>query len=418
MMKNALILFLTACCLPVCAQLTIDEALERARANYPYIKQYALLEQSRDFTLSNVAKGWLPQVSVSGRATYQSDVTRLPIDAKMFGAEYEGLSRYQYDTHIMVSQTIYDGGTIATGKGVGTAYNDVLREQINVTMYGIRERVTQLFFGILLIDVQLDRNELLQDDLRLGLKTVESMFAAGIANRTDVDAVMVEQIRARQQKATLHTMRQTYSRMLSTFTGIPIDDLARLQKPDDTLVTLGNNRPELLLYDAKQRLLDARRRSLDASLRPRVGVFLQGGFGNPGLNMLKKGWDAYYKVGATVSWNIGAIYTWKNNCRLIEMERWQAETERATFLFNHRMQEQHANGLIENLRKQIVMDDEIIRLRENIRSNSEKRVRGGIETVNEMLRDINAVSEARLQRDIHEVKMLQAVYELKTINNN
>lgn len=100
------------------------------------------------------------------------------------------------------------------------------------------------------------------------------------------------------------------------------------------------------------------------------------------------------------------------------MERQQVNVNRETFLFNIRIQEQQLKGQIENIRSQIAHDDEIIRLRENIRRASEKRVESGIETVNEMLRDINAVSEARQQRAIHEVELLQEIHKLKTINNN
>ena len=418
MRKSIVVILLMFLTFSAKAQITLEQLQEQARANYPAIRKYGLVEQSRDFTLSNVAKGNLPQVLFQGNASYQSSVTRLPIDVGKFGIDYEGLPRDQYNTSVTISQVIYDGGKIAAEKKIARAQADVQNEQINVMMYGIRESVNRLFFSILLIDEQLLHNILLQDDLRLVQKNVEAMITGGVANQSDADLVSVELIRARQQEEMLHTFRRTYLSMLSTFIGTPIDASVKLRKPTEALFPTVNNRPELSFYNAQQRLLDLRQSSLDVSLRPRVDVFLQGGVGNPGLNMFKNGWDAYYKVGATVSWNIGALYRRKNDTQLIDMERQQVNVNRETFLFNIRIQEQQLKGQIENIRSQIAHDDEIIRLRENIRRASEKRVESGIETVNEMLRDINAVSEARQQRAIHEVELLQEIHKLKTINNN
>ena len=418
MRKSIVVILLMFLTFSAKAQITLEQLQEQARANYPAIRKYGLVEQSRDFTLSNVAKGNLPQVLFQGNASYQSSVTRLPIDVGKFGIDYEGLPRDQYNTSVTISQVIYDGGKIAAEKKIARAQADVQNEQINVMMYGIRESVNRLFFSILLIDEQLLHNILLQDDLRLVQKNVEAMITGGVANQSDADLVLVELIRARQQEEMLHTFRRTYLSMLSTFIGTPIDASLKLRKPTEALFPTVNNRPELSFYNAQQRLLDLQQSSLDVSLRPRVDIFLQGGVGNPGLNMFKNGWDAYYKVGATVSWNIGALYRRKNDTQLIDMERQQVNVNRETFLFNIRIQEQQLKGQIENIRSQIAHDDEIIRLRENIRRASEKRVESGIETVNEMLRDINAVSEARQQRAIHEVELLQEIHKLKNINNN
>lgn len=418
MRKSIVVILLMSLTFSAKAQITLEQVQEQARANYPAIRKYGIVEQSRDFTLSNVAKGNLPQVLFQGKTSYQSSVTRLPIDVGKFGIDYEGLPRDQYNTSVTISQVIYDGGKIAAEKKIARAQADVQNEQINVMMYGIRESVNRLFFSILLIDEQLLHNILLQDDLRLVQKNVEAMITGGVANQSDADLVSVELIRARQQEEMLQTFRRTYLSMLSTFIGTPIDASVKLRKPTEALFPTVNNRPELSFYNAQQRLLDLRQSSLDVSLRPRVDIFLQGGVGNPGLNMFKNGWDAYYKVGATVSWNIGALYRRKNDTQLIDMERQQVNVNRETFLFNIRIQEQQLKGQIENIRSQIAHDDEIIRLRENIRRASEKRVESGIETVNEMLRDINAVSEARQQRAIHEVELLQEIHKLKTINNN
>lgn len=401
---------------PAFTQITLDECRSLARANYPLIKRFSLVEQSRSLSVSNASKAWLPQVSLSARASYQSDVTRIPVDIP--GVDISPMSKDQYDVSVHVSQQIYDGGSVSSSKRLADARSDVEREKVNVAIYDVYERVDQLYFGILLLDEQIRQVRLLQDDLSLSSKSVSGMLRGGVASQTDLDAVKVEQVKARQSETGLLTSRATYLKMLSTFIGKPLGDSVSLVRPDEADVSVVvNNRPELSLYNAQNRLLDQQRNVLDTYLRPRVGLFLQGGYGNPALNMLKNKFEAYYKVGATLTWNFGNLYTRANDKRKIDTDRLGIEAEREAFLFNTGLQSELQRGNIESLRRQISQDDEIITLRERIRSKADVKVANGTETVNEMLRDINAVSEARLTKAFHEIQLLQEIYKLKNINN-
>lgn len=387
-----------------------------ARDNYPVIKQYGLVEQSRRFTVENAAKAWLPQVSVSGTASYQSDVTTIPITLP--GVDIPTLSKDQYDVNITVSQQVYDGGAVSSAKCLAEAQGDVGREQVSVAMYDVNRRIDELFFGILVLDEQLKQVGVLQEDLSLSLASVEAMVKGGVANQTDVDAVKVEQVKARQREISLLTQRNTYLKMLSTFIGKEIGDGDTLVKPTPPVLQNGaNSRPELALYAAQERLLDARLKSLNVALRPNVGLFARGGYGNPGLNMLKDDFDAYYKVGVTLSWNFGSLYTRANDRRNIDIERQTVQSERDAFLFNTRLQTELESGAVANLREQLRQDDEIIKLRRRIREKAELRVANGTETVNEMLRDINAVIDAQLGKRLHEIQLLQEMYKIKHLNN-
>ena len=398
------------------AQVTLERCKELARGNYPVIKQYDLVEQSRRFTVENAAKAWLPQVSVSGAASYQSDVTTIPITLP--GVDIPTLSKDQYDVNITVSQQVYDGGAVSSAKRLAEAQGDVGREQVSVAMYDVNRRIDELFFGILVLDEQLKQVGVLQEDLSLSLASVEAMVKGGVANQTDVDAVKVEQVKARQREISLLMQRNTYLKMLSTFIGKDIGDGDTLVKPTPPVLQNGaNSRPELALYAAQERLLDARLKSLNVALRPNVGLFARGGYGNPGLNMLKDDFDAYYKVGVTLSWNFGSLYTRANDRRNIDIERQTVQSERDAFLFNTRLQTEMQSGAVDNLREQLRQDDEIITLRRRIREKAELRVANGTETVNEMLRDINAVSDAQLAKRLHEIQLLHEMYKIKHLNN-
>ena len=398
------------------AQVTLEQCKAWARDNYPVIKQYNLVEQSRRFTVENAAKAWLPKAVVSGTASYQSDVTTIPITLP--GVDIPTLSKDQYDVNITVSQQVYDGGAVSSAKRLAEAQGDVGREQVSVAMYDVNRRIDELFFGILVLDEQIGQVAVLQEDLSLSLASVKAMVKGGIANQTDVDAVMVELVKAKQKGTSLLTQRNTYLKMLSTFVGKEIGDGDTLVKPMPPILQNGaNSRPELALYAAQERLLDARLKSLNVALRPNVGLFARGGYGNPGLNMLKDDFDAYYKVGVTLSWNFGSLYTRANDRRNIDIERQTVQSERDAFLFNTRLQTEMQSGAVANLREQLRQDDEIITLRRRIREKAELRVANGTETVNEMLRDINAVIDAQLGKRLHEIQLLQEMYKIKHLNN-
>ena len=316
--------------------MTLGQCKAWARDNYPVIRQYDLVELSRQFTVANAAKAWLPQVSVNGAASYQSDVTSIPISLP--DVDIPALGKDQYDVNVTVNQQLYDG-TVASAKRIANAQSDVEREKVNVAIYDINQRIDELFFGVLVLDEQIAQVRVLQDDLSLSLASVEAMMKSGVANQTDVDAVKVEQVKASQRETALLTQRKTYLRMLETFTGEKFGDGITLVKPSsEHSIAADNKRPELGLYAAQERLLDTRLKALDADLRPRVGVYARGGYGNPGLDMFNDGFDAYYKIGVTLSWNFGSLYTRGNDRRKLDAERQTVQSERDAFLFNPRLQ--------------------------------------------------------------------------------
>ena len=386
------------------AQLTLDECQQKAQDNYPAIRQYDLIEQSRDFTLANAASGYLPQISVSGYGIWHSDLIKsqtLPIDVKSTMAV----------ASVMINQNIYDGGTISANRSLARAQADVEKHQTDITLYNVRERVQQLFFGILLIDERMKQNQLLQDDLGISLKTVESMKAGGLANQSDLDAIQVQLIKVQQQEGSLQTQRRTFLNMLSIFLGEELSETTTLTVPvDESTMSYENNRPELRLYEAQNLMVEAQRKQIDSRLMPKVGAFGVGMLNTGVASQVKKD---IFAAGLSVSWNIGALYTRKNDLRQLEVKRQQIDTNRETFLFNTRLQTTNEQGNLRDLREQISCDDEVIRLSENIRQATEKKVEGGTETVNELLRSINAVSEARQQQALHRIQLLQESYNLK-----
>ena len=413
-MKKLLLLMMYVAVLPMNAQtLTLEDCKQLAHDNYPTVKQYHLVEQTRDFTIENASKAWLPQISASVNGLAFTNVLDLTDQMKQAGVD---MKNWMAAGSVMINQNIYDGGQVKANKNIAAAQAEVQKHQLNVNMYDLNQRVEQLYFGVLTLDEQIRQTELLQNDLALSNKTITSMISEGVANQTDLDAVKVEQVKAQQTLDAQKTSRASYLQMIGAFIGKKLGEGMVLQKPAMAdVINNTDNRPEIDYYKSQGILLDAQRKQLDTKLLPKLSAFGMGVYHTSVTDMMNNGLLA---GGLTLSWNIGALYTRKNDIKNIETQRRIIDSQRETFLFNNSLQNENTNGNISTLRRQISQDDDIVGLRERIRSKSEKKVKLGTESINEMLRDINAVSQARQQKALHEIQLLKEIYSLKTINNN
>ncbi len=393
--------------------LTLDECRRMAQENYPAIRQYGMIERSRGYDLANAAKAWLPQVSLSAGGYGFTDIFDGSSQAAMMGIDTKNLVA---SASVTVKQTVYDGGKIAVNRRMAEAEADVQSRQLDVTMHDINDRVEEIYFSLLLIDEQLQQNSMLQADLDVSMKSVESMIAGGIANQSDKDVLRVEQLKAMQQRDRLTASRSACLRILGRFTGSTLSDNTRLEKPEMTCREGkdASRRPEMKLFTSQEKMLDLQRSKLDTDLRPTVGFMGMGTYHTKVSDLMNNG---MLLGGLSLSWNIGALYTRKNDLRRLEEQRQKISSQRETFLFNNTLQQEQTDGAVETLRKQLAHDDEIVSLRENIRATSGKKVELGTMSVNDLVQDINAVALARAQRAEHEVQLLQNLYRLRSLRN-
>lgn len=398
------------------AQLTLEACYRAARENYPLVRQFDLIERTKDFTVENATKSYFPQLSFSGKASYQSDVTKMPFSIP--GVEL-GLDKDQYQLVLELNQTIWDGGAVRNRKEEARAKSEVQKGQLEVNLYALDDRVNQLFFGMLLIDAQLAQNALLQAQLARNHGQVSACMQQGVANQADLDAVAVEQLNARQTESELRVNRKAYAEVLGLLTGRKGIDAERLVKPSATVEPLEENRrPELSLYESQRRQLSVQEKGLTARYMPKLGVFAQGAYGDPGLNMLKGGFEPYYIAGLRLSWNISDLYTRKNDKRLLAASRDDIDVQEAVFRLNNRMEAAQHWRTVEKIDTLMKNDDELIRLRTNIRKSAEAKVANGTLTVTEMLREVTAEDQAKQAKALHEIQRLQALYDIKYTMNH
>ena len=399
-------------------RITLGECYEWAHANYPQIHRYGLIEQTEQYNLSNAAKGWLPQLSVNAKATYQSDVTKLPFDADKLsaiipGIEIPTLSKDQYQVVAEVNQTIWDGGVIRSARRLTEAQATADREQLNSNLYALNDRVNQLYFGCLLQDELIRQNGLLQKELQLNIDRISAMMENGVANLSDRESMEVELLNARQKAIELKAARSAYGKMLAALIGRPDGGAFVLEVPllpEAPSLSPVISRPELRALDAQSELLELQNKQLTAGLMPRIGAFFQGGYGRPGLNMLEDSFNPFYIAGVRLSWNMGKLYTLKNDRRKIATNQQAVEIGRETFLFNTRLQLMQQNTEIKKMTDLMKADDEIIRLRSSIKKAAEAKLANGVISVTDLIHEINSEDQARQAAATHRIQQLQSIY--------
>lgn len=404
--------------------ITISQCYEWARANYPQIRQHKLIEQTEQYNLSNAGKGWLPQLAVNAKATYQSEVTKLPFDPEMLSSVMPGLdistmSKDQYQVVAEVDQTIWDGGTIRSVRQLTKAQAVADREQLESDLYTLNDRVNQLYFGCLLQDELLRQNALLQKELQVNIDRIVAMIANGVANQSDEESMAVELLNARQKEIELKASRMAYGQMLTVLIGKPhVADLP-LKIPSVSGETISSeiNRPELRALDARSNLFGLQNEQITAGLMPRFGAFIQGGYGRPGLNMLENSFSPFYMAGIRMSWNMGKLYTLKNDRRKVDVNRQVVEVQRETFLFNTRLQQTQQNTEIQKMTDLMKADNEIIYLRTSIKKAAEVKLANGVISVTDLIREINAEDMARQAGVTHRIQQLMAIYNYMYITN-
>lgn len=406
----ALILIFKSCF--VYAQITVEECYELAEKNYPQVKKASLIEKSYEYTISNANMGYVPKIIFSGRASYQSDVTKIPFDFPGIPT----LSNDQYRIAVDVVQPLWDGGKISAEKSRIESEKKVEQDSLNVQLYSLKSRINQLFFGILLIDEQIKQNDIYIQDILRTYKTVENSIKNGVAKRSDLDRVKLEQIKAEQRKQQLLSAKKSYVILLEAITGRKIDGPLKrpeVYEPVDYTIY----RPELKLFSSQSEMLESQKKMVKSSYMPVFDVFFTAGYGRPGFDMLQDTFQTYYIAGVQFQWPLMGFYTADKTNKLIDLNKMKINVDKETFLFNVNQDIAKQKNEIERIKKLIVYDNEIIELRRNIRKSSINAVKGGTMSVNDYMEEVSAEHVAVQTKILHEIELINAVYEMKNIIN-
>ncbi len=396
--------------------LNLQKTYDMAEQNFPLIRQRQLLKNISEINLDELKTGYYPQLNINGQATYQSDV--LKFTGNIPGITFPSPAKDQYKLSAELSQLVYDGGLIKQQQELEQLNNDVNQQNLNVQLYQLRDRINQLFFGILYLDEQLKQLELVKQDINLGIKTMEALVNNGVAFKSNLNLLKAELLQADQHGIEMRTSRKGLLDILSLFVNQPLPENTQLEKPVAQIPAMDNNinRPELNLFSAQQKQLQGRLNLYDAGKKPRASLFFQGGYGRPGLNALLNQFKSYYITGVRLSWNLGWLYTHKKEIELLGFAQQSVNVQKDVFLFNTNTQLKQQQTEIEKLQKLIMADKEIIDLRASVKDAAKAQLENGVITSIDYLKEVNEEDKARQDLITHQVQLLQAQVNYQTIS--
>ena len=411
--------------IPLSAQVTLEECVKLAQDNYPLIRKYDLLEQTKDVNLSDIHKSWLPQINVYAQGTVQNETPSFPESLteliSQTGTSISGLNEWQYKIGVDLSQNIWDGGASKSQRRMERAEDTERKAALDVQLYAIRQRVEDLYFGILLIEEQAEQTRAMHSLLQSNLDKLQAMLDNGTALQSDVDMVEAQCLGTAQQLTQAESMAKSYRKVLEILIGKSIAG-QELVRPDATLPQdLLSARPELRHYEAQLQANEARNAGITAGLMPRIGLFAQAYYGYPGLDYFESTMnrDLSFNLlaGVKVSWNIGAFYHKKNDRQKLRLSSDHIAVERDVFLFNTSMQTRSQLDRIDELKAVMAKDDRIVELRQNVRMAAESQLGNGVIDATALLTKLTDEKQARLNASYHEIQLLQSIYQLKyTLN--
>lgn len=398
--------------------ITLDECYAKSRENYPLILQKEYIAKSKEFNVSNVWNGYFPQITINAQATYQSDVTSLPITIP--GMSIDKLTKDQYKVVADVTQTIYDGGIMSSQSGLQSSLADIDDQKIEVELIKVKERVNQIYFGILLLDAQLTQINFVKNDLNASLAKLIAALENGTAMKSDVEIIKAELLKTDQKEIELTSSRKAYLDMLGLLINQQLNEKTKLVQPVSNKVTSEAeiNRPELKLFSAQQNLIENQDGLSISKILPKASLFFQGGYGKPTLNMLVNEFDWFYIAGARFTWPISNLYNYGNESEINEINKNIIETQKQSFLLNTSIAIKQQLEELDKLKQLINVDKEIIALRTSVKESAKAKLDNGVITSNDFIRELNAEDSAIQNLAIHQIQLLLAEYNYNiTIGN-
>ena len=401
--------------------LTLENCLDLAQKNYPLVKNRELISQTKDLNVSNVWKGYFPQLTISGQATHQSDVTSLSINLPAaFGIKITPVDKDQYKIIGEVSQTIYDGGAMGSQSGLYKKSAELDDKKLDLEFHKVRDQVNQLFFNILLFDEQLKQVDLVNTDLTAALNKLSGGLQYGIIAQADVTNIKAEILKNDQRKIEITSARTSCVNMLSLLTYTQIPESTVFLLPSHLKVSLSDpvSRTELQVFDFQQQVLDEQKGLVTSKILPKASAFVQGGYGNPGLNMMKNEAAAFYTAGVRLNWAISNLYTHSNEREIIELNKNAVGLQKETFLLNTKISLQQKYSEIQKLQDLIKVDEQIIALRGANKEIAKAQLANGTISSIDLIREFDQEDQAKQNLLLHAIQLLSAEQNYKQTLEN
>ncbi len=400
--------------------IALSDCLEAARSHQPIARQSELIAAAHREAMTILQKNNLPQIALAGQATWQTEVTELPIKINLPGFEVPTLSKDQYKLTLEIVHALWDGGQNRGQKDLQTTQTALEQAKLQTDLYATRELVLQLFCAAVLAGKQSEILAASQLDLKNRKNRLEEQVKNGTAIPSNIQSVEVRMLELEQQNEEIESKKRAALDGLELLTGLKISENDKLQLPATAGFQISTTveRPEISLFDLQKQLTGAQSKLTGTKSKPRINAIGTLGYGRPGLNFLKNEFEPYAVVGLNFRWNLSNFYTKSvsHEQQQLAIQGEKTVAQRDQFLMQTNVRQQNQIREIERLGRVMEKDKTILNLREKIVATAAVQVENGVLTQTEFLTETTLETTARLNAALHEIQLAQARLMLDFVN--
>lgn len=400
-------------------QVTLEQVQRWAAENFPLVKQKLLAQESASATQANLSNNYLPQFNISGQATWQNEVTAVPFNLP--GTQIDPLSNDQYRLLLDINQLLYDGGQTRIQQKLTGLQANLRQQEVDINLHALREKINNLYLNILLLDEQRQLQNIVVTDLETGISKVKAQVDNGTAYRSYLALLQSEQLKAMQRMQEIDLDRQGLIETLSLLTNQSFTADVKFLLPEIIInpdKNIAMNRPELKFYKLKDSLLQMQDEVTIGKVKPRISLFASSGYGRPGLNMLKNEFSPFITTGVRMQWNLSGFYNLRKEKSLNEIARKEVKAVQENFVLQTQAEIIKQGNTAQKYYSMLKTDDEIIRLKKQVKDASLAQLEQGIITASDYLREVHAEDAARQQKELHKLQQIQAMLTLQNAAGN
>lgn len=416
-MPNILIVLIVSLTLmsPVLGQqLTLSQCQKAAEQLSPLKKQEQYLASLNELNQQIVQTNWLPGIDIKGRASYQSDVFKLPIS--MPGADIPNIPKDQYQLTLNLNQNLYDGGSSRAYSQLENAKTQVQTAQLKASLFQIEQIINELYFGILNLDKSAEINESAIKELNNQLNRATSAVKNGILLPSELKSLKKQKLTILQQQNELKMRKAALLKILGEWIGenLSVETTLKVPATDDSNGEIA--RPELTIFSNRIGQLQAQQSLLSTQLKPKLIAFAQAGYGSPNpYNFFETDWNTFYMVGGQLQWKPWDWNRTKKQREILKIYQEVVLSEQENFEKNISNQLIEQQSEIELLQSSLTTDKELLELQEDITATAASQLEKGVISATEYLSELNALTCSQLQYTLHDLQLTKAFVTKKHI---
>lgn len=391
--------------------ISLEQCLASAALNNPVFQKYEVIEGLGKARVEKTAQNWWPNLKINGQLTWQNEVTQLNIDAPIPGFEVPEIPKTQYRIAGELTQTLYDGGMTGMQKAIVSGQSAASLLQSEVQQQDLSLQIQELYFNALLLEANLQSIGLVLEDLTKQLESVKALKSNGMVTGAAVERLKAEMLRLELQQESSRRGKSSVLQNLSLMTGLDLAENVRLEMPAGDPSAAA--RKEYALFDKQKEVLGQQLALLNASGIPRLQAFALGGYGQPGFNFLDESPAFLFQAGLRLRWDISSFYTNGKDREILSLNQLQVQKEKEAFDLVQNSKSIQLQKALDDFEASLQADQEIISLRSKIKDRAAVQLENGTITTAEYIQDVNEWSRALIERDLHQIQLLQTIYSLR-----